>query len=194
MANQKVLIIDDGKTIRMQIREMLPKSTFEVLEAKDGLEGINMIKQEIPNLILLDFFMPKMNGWEVLEKMKENAEISDIPVVLMSGKKEEVLGKIPHLFEQYEFIEKPFDQKVLITAIKSAFVKAKERKQTPVKTVSKPVVTHSETIGVQSSDEIPGLKAEIKLLKDQNAKINQEIEALKKQMSQILTFVKQKLS
>ncbi|HEY9704414.1 MAG TPA: response regulator, partial [Allocoleopsis sp.] len=183
MANQKVLIIDDGKTIRMQIREMLPQSTFEVLEAKDGLEGINMIKQEIPNLILLDFFMPKMNGWEVIEKMKDHAEISEIPLVLMSGKKEEVLDKIPHLFEQYEFLEKPFDQKILITAIKSAFVKAKERKQTPVKTISKPVVTHSGKIGVHSSDEIQGLKAEIKLLKDQNAKMHHEIESLKKQMS-----------
>ena len=181
MANQKVLIIDDGKTIRMQIREMLPKSTFEVLEAKDGLEGINMIKQEIPNLILLDFFMPKMNGWEVIEKMKEHSEISAIPLVLMSGKKEEVLVKIPHLFEQYEFLEKPFDQKVLITAIKSAFVKAKERKQTPVKIISQ-------------LDEIQGLKAEIKLLKDQNAKMHHEIESLKKQMNQILNFVKQKLS
>jgi CheY-like chemotaxis protein len=55
MASQKVLIVDDGKTIRMQVREMLPKGTFEVLEAKDGLEGLNLIRQERPNLILLDF-------------------------------------------------------------------------------------------------------------------------------------------
>ncbi|MBF2080297.1 MAG: response regulator, partial [Synechococcales cyanobacterium T60_A2020_003] len=61
MANQKILIVDDSKVIRMQVQEMLPKSNVEILEAKDGVEGMELVQQNHPNLILLDFFMPRMN-------------------------------------------------------------------------------------------------------------------------------------
>jgi len=182
MANQKVLIIDDGKTIRMQVRDMLPKNTFEVLEAKDGVEGLDMMHQEHPHLILLDFFMPRMNGWEVLEKMKEHRELQAIPLVVMSGRKEEVTEKVPHLFEAFEFIEKPFDQKALIGAIKSAMAKAKKR-QLAVATPA------ASTVG---GDPIQTLKAEIKGLHEKDAKMQAEIDGLKKQLSQVLAFIKQK--
>lgn len=59
MASRKILVIDDSRVIRVRVREMLPPGNFEVLEAKDGLEGLNLIQQEHPNLIMLDFLLPK---------------------------------------------------------------------------------------------------------------------------------------
>jgi two-component system response regulator len=50
VATHKILVIDDSKVIRMRVREMLPAGNFEVLEAKDGIEGLNLIQQERPNL------------------------------------------------------------------------------------------------------------------------------------------------
>lgn len=164
MAGQKVLIIDDGKTIRMQVKEMLPKGAFEVLEAQDGVEGLNLIRQERPSLILLDFFMPRMNGWEVIEHLQTQPELKKIPLVIMSGRKEEVTAKIPNLSINFEFIEKPFEQKALINAVKAAMVKAKERQQ-PVANPPKPSVqeqaTATPSVGI---DEIKVLKAEITAL------------------------------
>ncbi|MFO0166345.1 MAG: PleD family two-component system response regulator, partial [Microcystis sp.] len=64
MSNHKILVIDDSKVIRMHIRDMLPECNFEFLEAKDGLEGYNLIRTKNPNLIILDFLLPKMSGWE----------------------------------------------------------------------------------------------------------------------------------
>jgi len=190
MAGQKVLIIDDGKTIRMQVRDMLPKTSFEVLEAQDGLEGLNLIRKERPNLILLDFFMPKMNGWEVLEKMQAYPELQKIPLVVMSGRKEEVTEKVPQLFESYEFIEKPFDQKALIGAMKSAMAKAKTRQTT---TGTPPKAAEPATAKPTAGGEgIQELKAQIQLLNQKNAKMQAEIDGLKKQISQILAFIKQK--
>jgi len=199
MPSQKVVIIDDGKTIRMQVRDMLPKGTFEVLEAKDGIEGLDIIRQERPNLILLDFFMPRMNGWEVLEQIQVQKELQTIPLVVMSGRKDEVTEKVPQLFDSFEFLEKPFDQKTLIGAIKSAMVKAKKR-QPSVVAPAKPaaVVVPAKPTEVApaatstGTSEIQQLRSEIKTLNEKNVKMQAEIDGLKKQISQILVFIKQK--
>ncbi len=65
MASNKILVIDDTTVVRVKVREMLPPGNFDVLEAKDGLEGHNFILQEKLSLIMLDFLLPKMSGWEV---------------------------------------------------------------------------------------------------------------------------------
>ena len=75
MASNKILVIDDSRVIRVRVKEMLPPGNFEVLEAKDGLEGINLILQEKPNLIMLDFLLPKLSGWEVNLHFVESADI-----------------------------------------------------------------------------------------------------------------------
>lgn len=98
MATHKILVIDDSRVIRMRVREMLPAGNFEVLEAKDGLEGLNFIQNESPNLIMLDFLLPKMSGWEVFQKIQESPQLQTIPLLLMSGRKEEVTEKIPEPF------------------------------------------------------------------------------------------------
>lgn len=187
MASQKVLIIDDGKTIRMQIKDMLPAGNFQVLEAKDGMEGLSMIRSERPNLVLLDCFMPRMNGWEVLDELEAQKELTGIPLIIMSGRKEEAKEKIPHLDEAFEFLEKPFDQKTLINAIKSAIAKAKNRQKNGYAT-DRHFATSPHDAG-----EIEKLKATVNALMQQNLKLQSEVEQLKKQLNQIVTFIRQKL-
>lgn len=179
MASHKILVIDDSKSIRHMVREMLPKGNFEVLEAQDGLQGLNLIRQERPNLIMLDFLLPKMSGWEVYQQIQTQPELQSIPLVLMSGRKEEVTEKLQEPFEYFEFVQKPFDQRVLIEAIKAAMAKAKRR---PAAAVSAPAAAAG---GTSSGD--------IKALTDKVAKMQAEIDALKKQMAQLVNFIKQKL-
>lgn len=197
MASQKILIIDDSKTIRMQVRDMLPKGNVEVLEAGDGVEGLELIHREAPNLVLLDFFMPRMNGWEVVEKLKTHPRLKALPIVLMSGRREDVEQQIPNLVD-YEFIGKPFEQPILVQAIKSAMIKAKSRQQpatppspspasgTPVKPVE------AGAASVNSQALIQSLQAEVRSLRQENAALRTEFDSLKKQVSQILMFMRQK--
>lgn len=181
MASHKILVIDDSRVIRMRVRDMLPQGNFEVLEAKDGVEGLEMIRQERPNLIMLDFLLPRMSGWEVFQEIQSDSKLYNVPLVLMSGRKEEVAEKIPEPFEYFEFIEKPFEQKELITAIKTAMAKARKPRPQPVDTSAAAAVEGGASA------------AEIRALNDKIAKLQAEVNALKKQMSQILAFVKQKL-
>jgi CheY-like chemotaxis protein len=184
VASHKILVIDDSKVIRMRVRDMLPAGNFEVLEAKDGVEGLNLIRQEHPNLIMLDFLLPKMSGWEVFQHIQNNNDLQTIPLVLMSGRKEEVTEKIQEPFEFFAFVEKPFEKKQLVDAIKEAMQKAKLPRPTAAKAASSAVAATESTAA--SAAEIEALNAKI-------AKMQTEIDGLKKQLAQIMAFIKQKL-
>jgi CheY-like chemotaxis protein len=189
VAGQKILVIDDSKVIRVRVREMLPQGNFEILEAKDGEEGLKLIHQEQPNLIMLDFLLPKVSGWEVYQKLQTQADLLKIPLVIMSGREEEVMEKIPKPFENHHFafIAKPFEKKQLTEAIKLAMLLAKKK---PIPEGIKPAPPPG---GAAVAAATPGAgAAEIKALNDKITKMQAEIDALKKQMTQLVTIIKQK--
>ncbi len=181
MASHKVLVIDDSAVIRNMVRDMLPKGNFEVLEAKDGVQGINLVRQERPTLIMLDFLLPRMSGWEVFQQIQAQADLQSIPLVLMSGRKEEVTEKIKEPFEYFEFVQKPFDQKQLIEAIKLSMAKAKRRPVVAVSPSSAPA-----TGSAAGGGDLAALTAKV-------TKLQAEVDALKKQQAQILAFIKSKM-
>lgn len=184
MATQKILVIDDSKVIRMRVKEMLPQGNVEIIEAQDGLQGLNLIRTEQPSLIMLDFLLPKMSGWEVYQEIEKSPELHSIPLVVMSGRKEEITEKLPEPFKYFSFVGKPFEKKQLIEAIQDATKKARSR---PV------AATSSSGGGSQSGGDTSAMEAEIQALKQQMSKMNSEIEGLKKQLVQLVGFIKQKL-
>ena len=179
MATHKILVIDDSRVIRMRVRDMLPQGNFEVIEAKDGVEGLDAIRDQRPNLIMLDFLLPRKSGWEVFQEIQSQPELQHIPLVLMSGRKEEVTEKITEPFEYFEFIQKPFEQKELIEAIKKAMAKA--RKPRP------------KAAATASAAAVGGDAAEVAALKAKVTKLEAEVAQLKNQTAKILAFIKQKL-
>lgn len=189
MAN-KILVIDDTAVVRVKVREMLPPGNFEVLEAKDGAEGYDLILKEKINLIMLDFILPKMSGWEVFQKIQEQPELKKIPLVIMSGRKEEVTEKIPEPFEYFEFLNKPFDQRQLINAIKSSMSKAAKKGRLEA---SKPAAATAKTEVVGSVSTEGASSSEIQALNEKIAKMQVEIDGLKRQLAQVVTFIKQKI-
>lgn len=178
----KILVIDDSMVIRRTVKDMLPAGKFEVLEAKDGVQGYEMICSQNPNLIILDFILPKMNGWDVYQKLQDDSKHKSIPLLIISGRKNEVTEKISEPFEYFSFVEKPFDQKQLLTGIKDAMEKAK--KHSPSDKVA-PTTDRTTDDG--------SMAAEIQTLKAKVAKMQGEIDALKKQIHQLVTFIRQKL-
>ena len=116
-SEKKVLIIEDDKFLRELITQKLIKEGFETSEAIDGEEGIKKIKEEKPDLILLDLILPGVDGFEVLSQMKEDSAVSSIPVIILSnlGQKEDIerglkLGAVDYLIKAHftpgEIIEK----------------------------------------------------------------------------------------
>ena len=112
-----ILVIEDDKFLRELITQKLIKEGYEISEAIDGEEGIKKIKEEKPDLVLLDLILPGIDGFEVLSKMKEDLALAQIPVIILSnlGQKEDVerglkLGAVDYLIKAHftpgEIIEK----------------------------------------------------------------------------------------
>jgi len=112
-----ILIIEDDKFLRELITRKLLNEAYEVSEAVDGEEGIKKIKEEKPDLILLDLILPGIDGFEVLSKMREDPALAQIPVIILSnlGQKDDVekglkMGAVDYLIKAHftpgEIIEK----------------------------------------------------------------------------------------
>ena len=85
--NKKILIIDDNQDDQLILKRMFNTwNYFDISTADNGEEGLERVKQEQPDLIMLDVLMPRMNGFEVLNKLKNTPEYADIPVVILTSK------------------------------------------------------------------------------------------------------------
>jgi DNA-binding response OmpR family regulator len=112
-----ILVVEDDKFLRELMTQKLIREGFKISEAVDGEEGLKKIKEERPGLVLLDLILPGIDGFEVLTRMKEDPEISQTPVIILSnlGQREDVerglkLGATDYLIKAHftpgEIIEK----------------------------------------------------------------------------------------
>jgi CheY-like chemotaxis protein len=81
---KKILFVEDEEALQKTLGELLKQEGYEVISAFDGETGLNLVKSERPDLILLDLFMPKMDGFEVLKRLKADEELKDIPVIVLT--------------------------------------------------------------------------------------------------------------
>ena len=81
-----VLIVDDDAGVRSFVRANLELEGYAVREAASAEEGLALLEEQMPNLILLDVMMPKVDGWEMLRRVQERHGVGSIPVIMFSGK------------------------------------------------------------------------------------------------------------
>lgn len=102
----KILIIEDDKFIGEIYVTKLVAEGFDVSLAEDGEEGLEMIKSEMPDVVLLDVLMPKMDGLEVLEEMKKIPELDTIKVIMLTNANEEEFVKRANAARKVEYLLK----------------------------------------------------------------------------------------
>lgn len=85
MNKKRILIIEDEVTLQRALSEFLIAEGFEVINASDGEEGLDMVKTKNPDLILLDIILPKRDGFEVLSEIKKDEKTDHVPVVLLTN-------------------------------------------------------------------------------------------------------------
>ena len=82
---KKILFIEDESVLQKTFEKTLKGEGYEIISALDGEIGLNLAKKEKPDLILLDLILPKINGFEVLKKLKEDPETKEIPVIILTN-------------------------------------------------------------------------------------------------------------
>ena len=87
-SRKKILIVDDEEGIREVLSASLEHRDYDILTAVDGQDGLEQAQQNIPDLILLDVVMPKLDGWQVMQILQQDEKTRDIPIVIVSAKSE----------------------------------------------------------------------------------------------------------
>ena len=113
----KVLVVDDEAPIRLLCRVNLEAEGMDVLEAADGEQGLELARAEKPDVVLLDVMMPGMDGWQVAERLVEDAETTDIPLVFLTARAE-LRDRARGLeLGGVDYITKPFNPTELATVV-----------------------------------------------------------------------------
>ena len=120
----KVLVIDDEEDYRIIIREVLAESGFDVKVARDGEEGLRMAKAERPDIVLVDWMMPRMDGEQFCRAMRQDASLRDLPVLMLTVRQtaEEELEALH--FGVDDFVVKPFKAPELLARVRAALRRA----------------------------------------------------------------------
>ena len=123
---EKILIADDEQLMRQLVADFLRPEGYEVLEAADGKEALELYKKEQPDLVLLDVMMPGYDGWTVCREIRRE---SAVPIMMITAKGEEIDQLFAYDLGVDEYITKPFSPKILVAKIKALLRRAQKEKE-----------------------------------------------------------------
>ena len=126
-ALKRVIYIEDEQEMVDLVRLILGRKGYEVTGANGGHDGLAAVRQELPELVLLDLMMPDMDGWEVYQQMKAGESTRDIPVIVITAKAQsidKVLGL--HIAKVDDYISKPFSPQELVDSVERVLTRRRE--------------------------------------------------------------------
>ncbi len=161
MAKQ-ILVVDDEERIRQSLTGILKDEGYEIVESKDGMQALKQLESDPPDLVLLDIWMPGMDGLEVLERMK--GQVSNLPVIMISGHGNIELAVKAVKLGAYDFIEKPLSLEKVLLAVNNALLFSKLEQEN--RALRQEVERKYEIVG--NSAEVQKLKEQIKIVAPTN--------------------------
>jgi DNA-binding response OmpR family regulator len=130
MEEKKILVMDDDPDILDAVTWILESRGYQVVTARDGLEGLATLKSENPDLMILDLLMPKMDGFAVFKELRDPrwSKYQDIPILILSSVREEASRRryeleTGHELDVDDYVEKPMDPNVLLERVDKLITK-----------------------------------------------------------------------
>ncbi|MCA8974833.1 MAG: response regulator [Planctomycetes bacterium] len=108
MTQRKILVVDDEPFICRSLSFVLRKGNYEVIEARNGEEAISAIREHKPDLVFLDVMMPKVNGFEVTERVRSDPDLAGIKIILLTAKGQESDREVGKTAGANDYMTKPF--------------------------------------------------------------------------------------
>ncbi len=118
-----VLVVDDSATVRKVTNRILTRQGYSVIEARDGVEALEKLRAAVPSVILLDVEMPRMDGFELLRRLREEPAQRDIPVIMITSRTAEKHRKMAMDLGANVFLGKPFEEQDLLAQVARVTVK-----------------------------------------------------------------------
>lgn len=119
MAQQKILIVDDDEDLRTALKLRLRANHYKTVNAIDGYSAITQAQKEKPDLIILDIGLPAGDGFVVLDRLQRNADLADIPVIVLTARDPEATERLALEKGACAFFQKPADNQALLGVIRA---------------------------------------------------------------------------
>ncbi len=123
---KRIILIEDEEDIAALLKLQAELSGYKLHVEVDGINGYRAIEREKPDLVLLDIMLPGQNGFDVCRKMKNNADLKNIPIIILTAKAEEIDVILGLELGADDYIAKPFSPKILFSKIKALLRRSKE--------------------------------------------------------------------
>jgi type IV pilus assembly protein PilB len=120
---KRVLVVDDDRMIRMLVRMLLQREGYDVLEAQNGREGIEMTLQHRPDLLITDLVMPEVDGYETLTALRSEGSCALMPVIVLTAESGPEVERTVLSLGADDYLIKPFDADVLLKRVRSVFAR-----------------------------------------------------------------------
>ncbi len=128
---KRILLIEDEEDIAALIKLQAEVTGYKLHVEVDGINGYRAIEREKPDLVILDIMLPGQNGFDVCRKMKANPELRNVPVIILTAKREELDMVLGLELGADDYVAKPFSPKVLFSRIKAVLRRSKESDKSP---------------------------------------------------------------
>ena len=117
-APKKILVVDDDKAVITLLESLLSSQGYKVSAANDGLDAMVQVRNNVPDLIILDIMMPELNGYDVCSNLKFDERFKHIPIIVLTSREQELTSGISQLMG-IGYMQKPIDSKILLEKIQN---------------------------------------------------------------------------
>ncbi len=127
---KKIVYVEDEQEMIDLVKLILSRKGYNVIGAAGGREGLDIIRREIPDLVLLDLMMPDIEGWDVYQQIRADEATKHIPVIVVTAKAQnidKVLGL--HIAKVNDYISKPFSPQDLVASVERVLAEAATKEQ-----------------------------------------------------------------
>ena len=122
MSKAKILVVDDDKTLVRLMREALSKAEYEVITASNGIDALQELYAKQPDLLLLDVMMPRMDGWETAQRVRQ---VSHVPIIMLTAKGEESDKLKGFAAGVDDYVTKPFSFAEIVARVAAVLARAR---------------------------------------------------------------------
>ncbi|GAB6137537.1 response regulator [Halanaerobaculum tunisiense] len=127
----KILVVDDEENIVQLVEFNLKKEGYEVITASKGQQALELVRQQEPDLIVLDLMLPGVDGFDICRKIRQNDQYSNLPIIILSAKEEEVDKILGLELGADDYVTKPFSPRELIARVKAVLRRVEGQSSTP---------------------------------------------------------------
>jgi len=154
MSNNTVLTIDDEEHILELLKYTLEKNGYQVLQALSGEDGLEILKNHEVDIIILDLMLPGIDGLEVLRRVRQSKEFSNVPVIMLTAKSEEIDTVLGLEMGADDYLGKPFGAHELLARMKAVFRRTKKVEEPIVEENNDDIITVSDILINKTTHEI----------------------------------------